>query len=243
MKKILLMALLFAGTNMYAEVLPNVKKNASVVYSSQSFSEKIDGNNKEKFFYNKGFADGFQEGRKAGYEQAMKEAKEAMKRWAKKIKSYESGKYLASKGKITPPRVYQKRGDDGSVSVVIRGCRIEGELSPEDILTLPTVDFSDNGGGNGRGIKHIERFKEPALSDSVFLAGVDRTKPIPIAVEDLKKVTYRYFSDTGFYRKLMRKMGKPFSIQSSGKIKVMFESAEEANSFMTKYNLDGEDYR
>lgn len=246
MKKNRLRGIQILGIIMIVGISTSAYANQEETYahSSRSINEKVTGENKEKFFYNKGVADGFEDGKRVGYEEAMKDAKEALLKYKNYIKSLESGKYLSKKGKITPPRIYQEKRPDGSISVVVQGCNIEGELSPKDILMFPVLE---NGtprtykeGGNG-----ISPTDTTVVSDSVYLAGVDyKKKSKPSGGDFAKKATFRTFVDNSFYRKLFRGSGLPFSIQPNSKIRVMFPSNTEAESFMQRHGLiKGKDYR
>ncbi len=232
-----LIALVSATSMSYAN------KEASIANSSRSISEKVSAQNKEKFFYNKGVTDGFADGKRVGYEEAMKDAKQALLKYKNYIKSLESGKYLSKKGKITPPRIYQEKRADGSISVVVKGCNIEGELSPKDILMFPTLKNGNGGGFSNQAQSGVD--SSSVVSDSVYLAGVDyKKKSKPTGAKYAKKATFKTFVDNNFYRKLFRGSGLAFSIQPNSKIRVMFPSNKDAESFMARHGLvQGKDYR
>jgi len=226
---------------LFSTQLSATSPEATITHSQRSLGETIQGQTKEKFFYNKGVSDGIEEGRRMGYSDAMKDAERSIKKYKKYIKALEAGKYLSKKSKITPPRIYQERRN-GRVSVVVKGCNIEGELSPHDILMFPSMDDGGSGGSSS-GYSSSETKSAP-VSDSVFLAGVDRRKSKPTPTGSLKKATFKTFEDTSFYRKLFRNTGLPFSIMSDKKIRVMFRSNKEAESFIRRHGLtQGKDYR
>ena len=216
---------------------------ATSSFSSNPSIEKIDQEGAETFFYNKGYRNGYADGQKKGFEQGLKTAKKALAKYKKKIEALEAGKYLSKKHKITPPRVYQKKNPDGTVSVVVGGCAIERQLSPQEILMLPEIDtFTDGGvsvsrahtspayGGQGGGAA--------MPSDSVFLPGVDGTKSeTPSLGGSDIRVVYKFFPDTQFYRKLFRASSRPFSIAGGDRIKVIFPSEREAEAFCRRHNL------
>jgi len=218
----------------------NIESN--IANSSRSINEKVSEQNKEKFFYNKGVTDGFAEGKRVGYEEAMKDAKASLDKYSNYIKSLESGKYLSQKGKITPPRIYQEKRADGSISVVVRGCNIEGELSPKDILMFPVTDSHSESDASSIG---SPSGKPVMPSDSVYLAGVDYSKKSkPTDGMSAKKTTFKTFVDNEFYRKLFRGAGLAFSIQPNSKIRVMFSSNDEADRFVNRHGLiEGKDYK
>lgn len=219
---------------------------SDIANSSRSLSEKVSPENKEKFFYNKGITDGFADGKRVGYEEAMNDAKASILKYKNYIESLESGKYLSKKGKITPPRIYQEKRPDGSISVVVKGCNIEGELSPKDILMFPTID-GNSGGSLGTLDNSVSSSAEKSaiVSDSVYLAGVDyQKKSKPTDGTYAKKATFRTFVDNDFYRKLFRGSGLAFSIQPNSQIRVMFPTNDEAESFMSRHGLiKGKDYK
>lgn len=241
-KKGILLTAVLAGsifaTATYAETAEE-----GIANSTRSIAEKVDKQDGETFFYNKGFSDGFEEGKKIGFEQALKEGAEALSKYEAYIKSLEAGKYLSKKGKITPPRIYQEKRADGSISVVVQGCNIEGELSPKDILLFPSIDESRN--NSSRKIASSSAGNSDSVSDSVYLAGIDNPKKQrPLASNSAINATFRTFEDNSFYRKLFRGSGLAFSIQPNREIRVMFSSEQEAERFMNRHGLtSGKDYR
>lgn len=211
-----------------------------IANSSRSISETINEKTKEKAFYNKGFDDGFSNGEEIGYAKAVAANEKSIERYKNYIMSLEAGKYLSKKGKITPPRIYQESRSDGSISVTVRGCNIEGELSPEDILSFPSY-----AGEVTQSRSSQSKYKEGGKSDSVFLAGIDRKRKIsrPEASEDGVRGTFKTFPDTSFYRKLFHASDLIFSIQSDKQIRVMFKSEQEALGFVRRHRLEeGKDY-
>lgn len=215
-------ALLLAGTYLHAEPTADP-------------SESINQKGIETFFYNKGYKDGLRDGEKVGYKQAFKEAKRSIKRYSKRIKSLEASKYLSKKGKITPPRLYQKQNPDGTVQVVIEGCKIEKQLTPTEVLMLPHVDDMASS-SSLRGATYSSG-GDSEISNAVHLIGVDKEDYRPHFSTDAVKSTFRYFPDTQFYRKLFRASGKPFAITSNEKIKVIFTSEKEALDFCAQHGL------
>ena len=95
--------------------------------------------NIEQFQYQKGLREGIERGYKEGYRDALEFAKKQLRLYKKKIEALEAGKYLKEySGKITNPEVYQLKNGD-SVKVIVRGCRIEKPLSPDEIIDLPIL--------------------------------------------------------------------------------------------------------
>lgn len=221
-------------------------KQTDYAHSSRSVSEKVDTNNKEKFFYNKGLSDGYEEGKKVGYQLAMRDARKAIKKYKRRIKALEAGKYLSKKGKITPPRVYQKKRADGTIAVVVKGCSVEGELNPNDILSFPTYTGEDTGANAGSYVSSSTTSSgSSSLSDSVELAGIDYVQHRkPSSPLDIKKATFRVFEDTQFNRELFRGAGLPYSIQPNSQLRVMFPSNKDAEGFIQRHGLvRGKDYK
>jgi hypothetical protein len=234
----LLHLLLVAGLTINALATPS-----DVTYSNRDISDSLSPKNQEAFHYNKGFKDGFEEGKKEGYKLAMRDAKKAISRYKDKIKSYETGKYLSRKGKVTPPRIYQTRGDNGQIKIIVKGCQVRGSLSPTDILKLPYIDSSD------------AEYEESSFStstnsgtpysNSVDIAGVDRMTPIARPSSSLRLKTIRVFRDTKFFRDLLTASNILYTVQPSGAgIKAIFNSPKEAESFARENGLiKGKDYR
>lgn len=87
-------------------------------------------------YYKKGLEQGAKDGYQKGYEDALELAKKRLRLYADKIKANESGKYLKEYGgKITNPEIYQLR-DGNSINVIVKGCKIEKQLTPDEIIDL-----------------------------------------------------------------------------------------------------------
>ncbi|HHO42405.1 MAG TPA: hypothetical protein ENN12_03495 [Epsilonproteobacteria bacterium] len=203
--------------------------------------EKVDEEGKETFFYNKGFRNGYKEGEKEGYKKGLAKAEAAISQYKKKIEALESGKYLTKRHKVTPPRVYQQKNEDGTVSVVVKGCSIEKQLTPEEILMLPEIEKAESSYNSHApsGTSSYAKRNSHAPSDNIFLPGIDPSDSITPSLggEDMK-VVYKTFPDTEFFRKLFRASGRPFSVIGGDKIKVIFPSEQEAESFCVRHNLN-----
>ena len=206
-----------------------------------SYAQKPDA---DKFFYDKGFKDGKVEGMRIGYERAKKEVLKKLKSRLNAIKAMEAGKYLSKKHKITAPQIYQVRKADGSLSVMVKGCRLEGELTPEEIVLLPTSEaaYGDNtpqAEGLFPSTLDASR-KEHGVSNSVFLPGVDATSySTPQMATRMTDTVYKYLPNTKFYVRLLRSSGYPFTITHGGtNVKVRFSSEQEALTFLRRYDLE-----
>lgn len=210
-----------------------------------TFTENINSSTKERTFYNKGFKDGFEIGKREGYAEGLERAKKALEAYRNKIKSYEAGKYLSLKGKITPPRLYQSR-KNGRFEVFVKGCEVRGQLSPSDILILPEIDENDSGASLLGSVTGAGESRNEPTSDGVFLKGVDDGDETPVAVPtaSLKQKNSIVLRDTKFYRDLLRSSGILYTIEGNGGgLKAIFSNPREKQSFVTSYNLEyGKDY-
>jgi len=198
----------------------------------------------DKFFYDKGFHDGKVEGMRLGYEKAKTEILKKLKSRLSAIKAMEVGKYLSRKHKITAPQIYQIRKTDGSLSVQVKGCRLEGELSPEEIVLLPKSDtpFYDNTPNANRLLSSSSdrEQSQTGVSNGVFLPGIDSTRfNKPKMATSMTDSVYKYLPNTEFYVKLLRSAGFPFTISNGGtNLKVRFASEYEAITFLKRYDLE-----
>jgi len=215
-------------------------------HASRDISENINTSNAERFQYNKGFKDGYEVGKREGYALALKDAKKALKMYKNIIAGYESGKFLSKKGKITPPRIYQKRGK-GGVEVIVEGCELRGSLSPSDILLLPKMMSEyEIGGGRSSSLNSSSSSRNNEYSNSVFLSGVDNPNTMvakPTSSE--KNINTIVLRDTSFYRDLLRKSGVLYTVEGNGGgLTATFSSRAERESFVKSYNLTrGRDYQ
>jgi hypothetical protein len=199
------------------------------------------GSDSSDYYFGMGYKKGKIVGYRKGFEAGKKEAlKELNKRFAE-IKAMEAGKYLVKQYKITAPKVFQKKMSDGSIKVVIDGCKLEKELTPEEIMLLPKMPngykVSSSYGGYNPSVS------QKAISDSVYLPGVDTEDNIPHGTEEVNDITYLILPNTEYYKKLLDKAGKPFSISADGKIRVLFQNHRDKMLFINHYELKaGEDY-
>ena len=206
------------------------------------YAKKADA---DKFFYDKGFADGKKEGMRLGYEKAKKEILSKLKGRLNAIKAMEAGKYLSKKHKITAPQIYQVKKPDGSLSVLVKGCRLEGELTPEEIVLLPKAEnaYAGVSGANAESLlpSTVETDRDTAgVSDGVFMPGVDTNRyDKPQLASSMTNTVYKYLPNTEFYTKLLRSSGFPYTISNGGtNLKVRFSSEKEALTFMKRYDLE-----
>jgi len=198
----------------------------------------------DKFFYDKGFSDGKAEGLRIGYEKAKKEVLQKLKSRLKAIKAMEAGKYLSRKHKITAPQIYQIRRDDGSLSVLVKGCRLEGELTPEEIVLLPKAEgvygAVSDGANVGSLLPSTINPSVTGASNGVFIPGIDTSSyDKPQLANSATNTVYKYLPNTVFYTKLLRTSGFPYTISNAGSnLKVRFASEREAIIFLQRYDLE-----
>lgn len=119
-KNILISAFLFFGTTTL--LVANEK-----AYDSSGLLD---------MYYKKGLEAGAKSGYEKGYEDGLELAKKRLRLYSDKVKANESGKYLKEYGgKITNPEIYQIK-DGNSINVIVRGCKIEKQLTPDEIIDL-----------------------------------------------------------------------------------------------------------
>ena len=196
----------------------------------------------DKFFYDKGYKDGKVQGMRLGYDKAKKEIMRKLKSRLASIKAMEAGKYLSRKHKITAPQIYQVRKADGSLSVRVKGCRLEGELTPEEIMMLPSYGERMDSTANANALlpSTMDTGDQTGVSNGVFLPGIDPTRQSkPQMASSMTGAVYKYLPNTEFYTRLLRTSGFPFTITNGGtNIKVRFESEYQAITFMKRYDLE-----
>lgn len=197
----------------------------------------------DKFFYDQGFNDGKIEGIRLGYKKAEKELLKKLKSRIDAIKAMEAGKYLSRKHKITAPQIYQVRKPDGSLSIQVRGCRLEGELTPEEIMLLPksSSPYSQSTQEARGGVSESSSSKNGAgMSNGVFLPGIDTAQyDKPTMAVNVTDTVYKYLPNTDFYVNELRISGFPFTVTNGGvNLKVRFSSEQEAVIFMRRYGLE-----
>ena len=206
------------------------------------YAKKADA---DKFFYDKGFTDGKTEGMRLGYDKAKKELMAKLKSRLTAIKAMEAGKYLSKKHKITAPQIYQVKKPDGSMSVLVKGCRLEGELTPEEIVLLPKAGnlYADASTANAKSL--LPSTVDPVqgtkgVSDGVFMPGIDSNRyDKPAMANSMTNTVYKYLPNTEFYTKLLRSSGFPYTMSNGGtNLKVRFSSEREAIIFLKRYDLE-----
>lgn len=193
----------------------------------------------EQFFYKKGMVDGTKLGYKQGYAEALEFAKKQLRLYAQKIKAYESGKYLKEhEGKITNPEIYQiKNGNE--IKVIVRGCRIEKQLTPDEIINLPHYPI-DGVGNPSFSYTNMDESNAPLFGESIPTDSAD------IIARDgngfygdrgsnpyLNDGSYYYLENSQAMRKQLSVLNYTYAIEDN-KIKVIFSNENEKKSFMEK---------
>lgn len=192
----------------------------------------------ESFFYEKGFKEGIASGYKTGYSDALNYAQARLLKYKDKIEAIEYGKYLTQKGKISAPELYQVYDESGNVEISVMGCRIERPLSPDEIISLPTLAqqhyYNQNmrssmeyGGMKGKPIENGQlpnNSVDISLRDQSLFSGEMKTP------DKDKAVYYYYIENNNFYRNKLDKMNYIYSVKGD-KIKVIFPTRDEMEAF------------
>lgn len=216
-----------------------MKKTTIVMITIVALGSSLYADSSE-FYFEKGYKQGKSVGYKKGFEAGKKYFLKQLKKRMASIRAMEAGKYLIKQYKITAPKVFQKKLRDGSIKVVVEGCKLEKELTPEEIMTLPTMP---NDYKSSNTYEYNPNTNQKAVSNSVYLPGVDSNEEIPHGTEEVNNATYLVLPNTTYYKKLLDKEGKPYAIDNNGKIKVLFENNREKQLFIHNYELHaGEDY-
>lgn len=194
----------------------------------------------QQFYYKKGLRDGAEKGYKNGYRDALRASKKQLRLWATKIMALESGKYLKEyAGKITNPEIYQiKNGNE--IKVVVKGCKIEKPLTPDEIIDLPQYPIDANGNYKFKYYNIDETASSPLedgnnITNSADVVGRDgngfySNRPSsPYA----NKASYYYLPNSRSMRKKLDVLNYSYAIEDN-KIKVIFNSEKEKNSFLNK---------
>ena len=93
------------------------------------------------FFYQKGYKEGYSTGYKQGYKDAIKDVLRRLSVYEKKMEAIEAGKYLLQTGQITYPQIYKESTPNG-YKIVIIPPKVEGKLSINSLILLPTINSS-----------------------------------------------------------------------------------------------------
>jgi len=191
----------------------------------------------EKFFYNQGVKESYNEAYKVGYQTAMKDALMALNRYKTLIQAREAGKYISSENKVTMPEVYSVKTHNG-LQIRIRGCRIEKELTAEDILRAPLVKASALGNGSFDPYEKSNMKKKSTVTNSVSAVEDDIAKSeIPMLPGNETKRSKRVYDNTATMRQILDKNNILYSVSDKNIIAV-FSSNTSAEDFEKEYKLN-----
>jgi len=214
MKKTILLCL-FAGLSLYAK-------------------ENLNG--LANFYYKQGYQAGYKEGYEKGYQDALNYAKEKLKEYALKIKSYEAGKYLIKEKKITYPQIFYLKMPDNSIKIVIRNSQIENEISADDILYIPKLNLKDFENINDT-VK-----KSTTVSNAISLKDIQTNPEVPKLSKNTLNLYYLYMPNTESYKAILNKAGLVYT-EYGNKLKIVFQSKKDADNFIKDFGLiKGIDY-
>jgi len=191
----------------------------------------------EQFFYKKGLKDGAEKGYKDGYRDGIRLAKKQLRLWSTKIKALEEGKYLKEyRGKITNPAVYQiKSGNE--IKVIVRGCRIDKQLTADEIIDLPHYPIDGNG---NKSFKYynidetaLSPFDDTIATNSADIIerdgnGFNAGRP---SNPYTNNSSYYYLENSRAMRKKLDVLNYSYAIEDD-KLKVIFDSKKEKDSFL-----------
>ena len=195
----------------------------------------------EKFFYNQGVKESYNEAYAAGYAKAVKDALMALKRYEKLIQAREAGKYLSSENKLSSPEVYSIKTANG-LQVKVRGCKIEKELTPADILRAPIANAKMFSEGD------VDIYNETqgqnasdgslAATNSVVINKRDTIQSeIPILPGNETHRAKRVYNNTPTIRKALDANNIVYSV-SDKKIRAVFSSNSSAENFEKAFKLN-----
>lgn len=190
----------------------------------------------EQFEYNRGFKQGIERGYKSGYADAIVFAKKQLRLYAKKIKALEAGKYLKEYDKkITNPAIYQtKQGNN--INIIVRGCRIEKPLTPDEILELPLypIDTSTNGqfSYSNADESNVNIFDNTRSDSSDVLIrdgnGFFGSRPKSSFVNT---DSFFYIENSAKNRKHLNTLNYSYAIENN-RIKIVFKNSVEREAFI-----------
>ena len=211
---------------------------ATLLYAADGVKE-YDTEHIKQFYFNKGLREGAEKAYASGYKDGLLFAKKQMRLWATKIKANESGKYL--KKKITNPEIYQiKKGNE--IKIIVRGCRIEKPLTPDEIIDLPHYPIDANGNSSFSYYNIDESAKSPLSQDTIVNSadvmgrdgnGFYSNRP---SQPYLNNSSYFYLNNSRAMRKKLDVLNYTYAIEDN-KIKVIFSSEEEKDTFLNKLGI------
>ncbi|HFU75126.1 MAG TPA: hypothetical protein ENK66_02665 [Arcobacter sp.] len=191
----------------------------------------------EKFFYNQGVKEGYNEAYAAGYTKAIKDAIMALERYKTLIEAREAGKYLSEENKISYPEVYSVK-KNGGMQIKIHGCKIEKELSISDILKIPVINAEALSDGEFDAYEaSADKNDEEKVSNSIEIVKRDRAKSEkPMLPGNETQRARRFYNNTPTVRKALDINNVAYSVDDN-KVKALFSSKESADLFESEYHI------
>lgn len=192
-------------------------------------------------YYKKGLKAGAEEGYQKGFQQGLELAKKRIRLYEKKIKANENGKYLKEYGgKITNPEIYQIR-DGSSISVIVKGCKIEKQLTPDEIIDLELYPMD----GDNKNFKYYNMNKNnvalfdeqnPTVTDSADIFSNDNMsyKKERPSLND-KATNYVYLPNSSVLREKLTNLNYSFAIEGN-RVKVVYSSERERDLLLKRLN-------
>lgn len=192
----------------------------------------------ESFFYEKGLKDGIKKGYRQGYSEALGYAKSKLNRYSSKIRAIEYGKYLNDR--ISSPEVYQVKDKFGNIKVIVKGCKFEKPLRADEIISLPIFPSdicSDrvisrvNYSNQLSGLQYSNDISNSAnvikRDDKLFSGRLKDT------TSDNSRVFY-YIPNQRFFRNKLSQLNMIYTIEND-KIKVIFQDQQERDEFIRNF--------
>ena len=207
----------------------------SMVASTNSFSDDM-GVNKftpmQKFYYSLGQEQAKNVYYKKGYQDALHDFKDLLKKYKSKMEKLEAGKYLIETGKITYPEVYKTRSAADGYQLHIEAPVVERSFSAEDLFIVPLED----GNKKGRYIKRSPNSYESTseITDGFAIPSLsEENDSAPVVSKDSGRRVYvdiRHKNSN--IREFLDDYNSKYSESDSG-FRVEFKSEKEKRKFCT----------
>lgn len=225
-----------------------MKKSNKLIFlvlmiSSLNANSQIDSTNISPMleeYYKKGLKIGAEKAYKEGYIKGLMYADKKIRLWATKMKGNESGKYLKEyAGKIGSPNLYQTKHSSGEgVSVVVKGCVIEKQLTPDEIIDLTPYPIDAIGNEKIDYINAPNASKEVGhdISNSVAdLSNVSSFEESRPNNPYSSKKSYLYLPKNKSIANKLNDLNYAYAVENNS-IKVVFNSEREKNILANKLN-------
>jgi len=200
----------------------------------------------QKFYFDLGKKTGKIAGTNEGYQTALKDFKSLIKKYKKKVKALEAGKYLVQSGKITYPKVYKIR-EGNSYRIEIKPSIVEREFTPEDLFLLPLINGAENDSLGGVSLDSSSamnsrgRYNSSKNPNSFDLPSIESTKRYkrPNSSGKIRgKTTLRIPYKSSSVKKFLEAYGSKYVDTKSGYI-VSFSNTREKKKFCKELTGDG----